>query len=151
MVGVVSVANGAFVASNLDNQHDLLIPNRRKPEDGPSTSNYNGPPPILNCCVRGLLMKTDNLTSCAGMVSGEWIAALAGAFPLGSEEMGARVLEKHGLDNVSPEEWYPMAAFLDAMVEMAQEYSKMVGEENNYQGSAPGRGHLWHIGSQYLH
>ncbi len=96
-------------------------------------------------------MKTDNISRGIGLVSGEWIAALAGAFPLGAEEMGARILEKHGLDNVAPEEWYPMAAFLAAMAEMAEEFCKTLEQGNNNQVSAPEPRHICHVNSQYLH
>ncbi|MFH0825778.1 MAG: hypothetical protein V2B18_23735 [Pseudomonadota bacterium] len=52
-------------------------------------------------------------------VLGEVIAAFIAGFPEGTEKMGSAVLEKHGIRNPRPGEWYPLQSFLEAMKEIA--------------------------------
>jgi hypothetical protein len=96
-------------------------------------------------------MKIDDNAPLPGFVSGEWIAALAGGLPPDVEELGARILQKHGLDNVAPGEWYPMDSFLSAMAEIAEEFGRMAEAARNPQAQESTGKCACYVGSSYLH
>jgi hypothetical protein len=96
-------------------------------------------------------MKRDNGAPLPGFVSGEWIAALAGGLPSHVEEPGARILQKHGLDNVAPDEWYPMESFLAAIAEIAEEFCRITQTQGSSGRQSPNSSRVYHLDSSYLH
>ena len=51
-------------------------------------------------------------------VIGQAIQPFVAAFPAELADVGSKILEKHGIHNVNPEDYYPQQAFLNAMKEI---------------------------------
>ncbi len=66
-------------------------------------------------------------------VVGEVIAAFVAGFPAGTEKMGLSILDKHGIKDAGPGEFFPLQSFLDAMKEIADTLGPLIltriGEE----------------------
>ncbi len=52
-------------------------------------------------------------------VTGNVVAAFVAGFPSGTEKIGISILEKHGITDSKPENWYRLQSFLDAMKEIS--------------------------------
>jgi hypothetical protein len=74
-------------------------------------------------------------------VTGEGIGAFVAGFPVSVRAHGWQILKKHGLDNVSNNQFYPLQAWLDAMKEISQSLGSQllvrIGEAVSFSAVLP--------------
>lgn len=57
-------------------------------------------------------------------VLGVPVIAFANAFPSGLEEIGLKILARHGLGDLQPDQWYSYQFYLDAMKDIADAFGR---------------------------